>query len=85
MIRYEFKTPNLLEVLILLTIIVISYWFISYQSTVNNIITSAVGNEVTTYLKIIINNQLSQTILLWFILLTTLFNSLILEGIRDKL
>jgi len=92
MVHYEFKVPNLLEIIILITIIVLAIWLVSYTNTVPttlDLLDTVAKQNITmaTYsaLKAILNVEYTQTVLLWFNLIAILFLATIMEGIRDKL
>ena len=92
MVHYEFKPPNLLEIIILITIIVLALWLISYTNTVPTTLqlldTLAKENiNTATYstLKAILNVEYTQAVLLLSHLIAILFLATIMEGIRDKL
>ena len=92
MIRYEFKPPNLLEVILLIAILVMSLWLINYTNVIPTTLTvldnlAKVNPQMATlaYQKAILQAQYTQIVIQWFIFIGILFLATILEGIRDKL
>jgi len=88
--RYKFKVPNLLEVVIifaLLLVVVFGWMGISHltalTSSLQNITSPEVW-EIQTIKTLIMGNNM-QVIFLWLILIALLLNAAILEGIREKL
>ena len=92
MIRYEFKPPNLLEVILLIAILVMSLWLINYTNVIPTTLTvldnlAKVNPQMATlaYQKALLQAEYTQIVLQWFIFIGILFLATILEGIRDKL